>query len=215
MGTSSRGRYFVAIVGVAVGVLALACGGGSPAAAPTQATAKPAATPAPTATAAAKAEPAAQPAAAQRPADIPTPTQAQRIAAPPAQDGSAFTWEIEDVDTGALPALALTGDGVPHVAYMLEDMPGFVKNAVRKARRGTSRPSPPATFTVPWTSRWDPMISPKSHITTTRITSSCPTRAMLSTPHSGTVNGSSRLYSTWATMGGTIGWSLTAGAGPT
>ena len=45
--------------------------------------------------------------------------------------GGAFTWLIEDVDEGAKPALALTSDDVPYVAYMLEAMPGFVRNAVR------------------------------------------------------------------------------------
>jgi hypothetical protein len=48
-----------------------------------------------------------------------------------AQEEGAFSWEIEDVDAGTKPALALTSGDVAYVAYMLEAMPGFVKNAVR------------------------------------------------------------------------------------
>ena len=45
------------------------------------------------------------------------------------QSASGFTWAIEDVDTGAKPAIALSNDGAPYVAFMLEAMPGFVKVA--------------------------------------------------------------------------------------
>lgn len=41
-----------------------------------------------------------------------------------------FSWEILDVDDGVKPAIALTSEDVPFVAYMLEARPGFVKNAV-------------------------------------------------------------------------------------
>ena len=41
-----------------------------------------------------------------------------------------FSWEVLDVDDGVKPAIALTSDDVPFVAYMLEARPGFVKNAV-------------------------------------------------------------------------------------
>ena len=33
-------------------------------------------------------------------------------------------------DNGAKPSLAVGAQGTPHIAYMLEDMPGFVKHAV-------------------------------------------------------------------------------------
>ena len=41
-------------------------------------------------------------------------------------------WEIRDVDEGVKPALALDSQGIPLVAYMLEDLQGFVKGAVLK-----------------------------------------------------------------------------------
>ena len=44
---------------------------------------------------------------------------------------AAFDWAIEEVDAGTKPALALTAGDLPHVAYMLEAMSGFVKSAVR------------------------------------------------------------------------------------
>ncbi len=108
-------RYVISLLGVFVAVVAMACGG----AASTP-------TPAP--------QPTTPPAAA-----APTPLPAQptptAIPQPPADDGAqeegAFSWEIEDVDAGTKPALALTSGDVAYIAYMLEAMPGFVKNAVR------------------------------------------------------------------------------------
>ncbi|MCH8226325.1 MAG: hypothetical protein IIC97_10705 [Chloroflexi bacterium] len=47
-----------------------------------------------------------------------------------APDPLGFSWEILDVDDGVKPAIALTSEDVPFVAYMLEARPGFVKNAV-------------------------------------------------------------------------------------
>jgi hypothetical protein len=49
----------------------------------------------------------------------------------PPTDGT-FAWEIEVVGAGTKPALALTSEDVPYVAFMLEASSGFVKNAVRK-----------------------------------------------------------------------------------
>ena len=37
---------------------------------------------------------------------------------------------MQDIDTGTKPAISLSSDGTPNVAYMLEAMPGFVKNTV-------------------------------------------------------------------------------------
>lgn len=70
----------------------------------------------------------------------PTPTPTPTPAAP-ALDGGAsgsgpgslgLTWEIEDVDAGGKPALALDSQGVPFIAYMEEAQAGFVKAAVRR-----------------------------------------------------------------------------------
>ena len=44
---------------------------------------------------------------------------------------TGYTWEVTTIDdNGAKPALVVDANGVPHVAYMLEDMPGFVNYAV-------------------------------------------------------------------------------------
>ena len=103
-------RSLVFTVGISLAVIAVACGGSD-----TQA--RPAAQPAPTVTA-----------PPPTPAVSPSPTAP---AAPPvAAAADAFTWEIDDVDSGTKPALALTSDNVPYVAFMLEDQPGFVKNAI-------------------------------------------------------------------------------------
>lgn len=72
------------------------------------------------------------------PATIPTiapdPGGAEAASTSPA-DGAAFDWSIETVDEGTKPALALTSDGTPYVAYMLEAIPGFVKAASKTGDR--------------------------------------------------------------------------------
>ncbi len=117
---SKRKRYIIMVLGVWVAVVAIACGG--------SATATPIPTPtSPPPTASATSSlPSAQPAPTATPGPVAN-------AGAPAE--ITFTWEIEEVDAGTKPALALTSDGVPYVAYMLEAMPGFVKSAVRS---GTS-----------------------------------------------------------------------------
>ena len=46
----------------------------------------------------------------------------------PSSTATGYTWQIFTVDTnGSKPSLAVDADGVPHIAYMLEDMPGFVR----------------------------------------------------------------------------------------
>ena len=46
-------------------------------------------------------------------------------------DSSRFIWEISTVDdNGAKPSLAVNRDGVPHIGFMLEAMPGFFKHAL-------------------------------------------------------------------------------------
>ena len=114
---------------IVVAAIATACGGGSTTQTPTSTVPPPTATARPAATAVAAPTPAVatpQPAATA----VTSPTSA----APASSDAKGpglHDWLIEDIDTGTKPALALTSDGVPYVAYMLEAMPGFVKNAVR------------------------------------------------------------------------------------
>ena len=56
---------------------------------------------------------------------------AQETAAVSSDDSSKFVWDISTVDDdGAKPSLAVNSDGVLHIAFMLEAMPGFVKHAV-------------------------------------------------------------------------------------
>jgi len=48
-----------------------------------------------------------------------------------AETANGYVWQVSTVDdNGAKPSLAVDADGVPHIAYLLEDMPGFVKHAV-------------------------------------------------------------------------------------
>ena len=136
-------RNVIPLVGVLAVTVAVACGGGSSAPTPTPTTpAETTPTPIPTTPAALTpipTSPAVPTPTPTTPAALtpvptspaaPTPTQ-QPTATPDVQEDGAFTWEIENVDTGTKPALALTSDDVPYVAYMLEAMSGFVKNAVR------------------------------------------------------------------------------------
>ena len=71
----------------------------------------------------------------------PTPNTQAPTPTAPALDGSAsgggsgllgLAWEIEEVDAGGKPALALDSNGVPFIAYMEEAQSGFVKAAVRR-----------------------------------------------------------------------------------
>jgi len=82
--------------------------------------------------------------AAQTPTAIPTvvvdiPVGSTVTSLPPDQetvpvssdDSSSFIWEISTVDdNGAKPSLAVNRDGVPHIAFMIEAMLGFVKHAL-------------------------------------------------------------------------------------
>ena len=97
-------------------LVAIACGGGT--------TSTPLPDPTPT-SASADSSP-TPPLAASTPG--PTPNEASGEL--PALVSLGFSWEILDVDDGVKPAIALTSEDVPFVAYMLEARPGFVKNAV-------------------------------------------------------------------------------------
>ena len=105
-------RLWALVIGcVLAAFLFIACGGGSKATevSPTQ---FPAATPTPV------------------PAATPTPV-AQAIGEAPAVSGTGYTWVIDTVDDNAAkPSLAVDSNGVPHIAYLLEAMPGFIKHAV-------------------------------------------------------------------------------------
>ena len=58
-------------------------------------------------------------------------TPAPSAAEEPDDPATGYTWELAVVDTnGAKPSLAVDADGNPHIAYILEAMPGFVKYAV-------------------------------------------------------------------------------------
>ena len=58
----------------------------------------------------------------------PTPVEESTATATPEPK---YTWGIMTVDElGSKPSLAIDSQGTPHVAYILEDMPGFVKHAV-------------------------------------------------------------------------------------
>ena len=105
-------RLWVLVIGSILGAfIFIACGGDSTATPVSETTA----TPLPT---------------TQVPASTPTPV-AQGSDQGTATAGTGYTWVIETVDdNGAKPSLALDGSGVPHIAYLLEAMPGFVKHAV-------------------------------------------------------------------------------------
>ena len=60
----------------------------------------------------------------------PTPVTAGPAAPTSTAEGAVFSWQVETVDEGTKPALALTSDGTPYVAYMLEAITGFVKAAL-------------------------------------------------------------------------------------
>ncbi|MFQ6027473.1 MAG: hypothetical protein ACE5Q6_08280 [Dehalococcoidia bacterium] len=120
---STRKRYLISIIGMLVGLVAVACGAAAtPTTLPTPTLAPPPATSAP--------EPTATPVPPPPTATAAIPEAAVDASAT-AATGFSFTWEIEEVDSGTKPALALTTDDVPHVAYMLEAQQGFVKDAVR------------------------------------------------------------------------------------
>ena len=130
-----------------VAVAAVACGSSStPAATPTAASPPPAPSApsavAPTVVPSAPA-PVAPTAASPAPAPaIATPTALpETTATEPAKPAgeavgaiASYSWEVSVIDdNGAKPSLALAPDGTPHIAFLLEAQPGFVKHAVLDA----------------------------------------------------------------------------------
>ena len=114
-------RLVALTVGGALSAIAVACGGADTSDAPTQPVVvqPPAAVP----------PAAAPPPAAPPPSAAPSPTATATPSAPASADVGSFAWDIQDIDAGTKPALALTSDDVPNVAYMQEAQMGFVKNA--------------------------------------------------------------------------------------
>ena len=103
-------------LGVVIGAIALiavACGGSaSPAATAIQPTSTPVATTAPSAP--------------------PSPPESTAEPTSPPTIGTArYTWEVSEVDgDGAKPSIAVDASGTPHIAFMSEDRPDFVKSAI-------------------------------------------------------------------------------------
>ena len=73
------------------------------------------------------------------PTATPTPTQDSAAIVSPtssledadATSAARYSWELSTVDDNASkPSLAVDSKGTPHIAYILEDMPGFVRHAV-------------------------------------------------------------------------------------
>ena len=109
-------RLAVLTFGGALSAIAVACGGADTSGTTVQPpTAQPAA--------------AATPPVAPPPPAVPSPTATARPSPAATTDVGSFVWDIQDVDAGTKPALALTSNDLPHVAYMLEAQNGFVKNA--------------------------------------------------------------------------------------
>lgn len=115
-----RRIWALGLLTIAAAFIVAACGGDdgdTPTAVPTQAATAPGGTtPPPTERLSPTAEP-------------------QSTAAPLPQVTTArYSWEISTVDdTGAKPSLAVDSAGTPHIAYLLESMPGFVKHAVSES----------------------------------------------------------------------------------
>ena len=116
----NKQRSFLGLAIGAAALIAVACGGGNDA----------------------TAEPIAQPTSVPTPTVAPTaapPTatvipESQAVLEPtssPTARSARYTWEISEVDgAGAKPSIAVDASGTPHIAFMSEDMPGFVKRAV-------------------------------------------------------------------------------------
>ena len=125
-------------LGALVAVVAIACGGSAtstprPDPTPTASSADTTPTPIPSPTPRAATTPESTPTQTATPS--PTGSGGESVATGESSELQApvslgFSWEILDVDDGVKPAIALTSEDVPFVAYMLEARPGFVKNAV-------------------------------------------------------------------------------------
>ncbi len=109
-----------------VSLVVVACGGSDPD--PTTVSTRP---PVPTATRSAPTATAQPSTAAPQPTAAPATAVAAPTTAGAPSSSRSFDWRIEDVDRGVKPSVALLSDGSPVIAYMLEDLQGFVKSATR------------------------------------------------------------------------------------
>ena len=112
-------NWTIGILSVVAAFIFAACGGSS------------ASTPIPTSTSTFAAT--SPPTPAAEPTEATEPTKAlssESAAGAPATD-ARFIWEVSNVDdAGAKPSLAVDPQGAPHIAYILEANPGFVKHAI-------------------------------------------------------------------------------------
>ena len=113
-------RFWVLGIAMVAGLfLFAACGGGSESTQAPSPTSVPAATSSPSST--------GTPSGQTTTAETPAPATGDE----PTGTVTGYTWQLDTIDTnGAKPSIAVDGNGVPHVAYMLEAMPGFVKYAI-------------------------------------------------------------------------------------
>ena len=118
---NKRRIWVLGIGSVLVAFLFVACGGGG------EATTSPAATASPTPLAVKDAEATPTPAPTQAAATTPADSASNG----PSASATRYIWQVDTVDSnGSKPSLAVDANGVPHIAYMLEAMPGFVKYAI-------------------------------------------------------------------------------------
>ena len=125
----NRYGFALRLGGLAVILLAVACSA-SPTPIPA-APAAPAARPAPRPPEVATVSPTAIAASQPTPAATESPRTSGSAEDAAAGGESLFSWDFQEVDSGTKPAIALSSDDVPHIAYMLEDLNGFVKSATR------------------------------------------------------------------------------------
>ena len=131
-------RFWAAgLIALVAVFIAAACGGdeaATPTVAPTATTTTPpesTATPTRAASPAQDATPTPETTRTLKPTPTEMPSPTPETTGPSAPTGAMYTWEVSTIDTiGGKPSLAVAPDGIPHIAYMLEGMPGFVNHAV-------------------------------------------------------------------------------------
>ncbi len=127
-----------------------------------------------------------------------------------AETANGYVWQVSTVDdNGAKPSLAVDADGVPHIAYLLEDMPGFVKHAVIQGDGWDISTVATGYFYGPLDIEVDrDMVRLTFPGTTT-------TKKMRPTPSSPTASGWSTMSIIRVTTGGTTTWPWTPRVCPT
>ena len=113
------------VLSVAATFIVAACGGGRATSTPTSTPGGGVSTPVVEST------PTQEPTPSPEPVPTATPTPPQETPGGSSAPASRYSWEVSTIDdNGAKPSLAVDPQGTPHIAYMLEAMPGFVKHAV-------------------------------------------------------------------------------------